>query len=282
MKILKMPAAGDVAIDIDQEPASPFSIPTSIAVAIARVALGINHAVEKDQINKHGGYKFASTDAIYAALTKIMGAEGLVCIPLQVEDPSKTEINGKIYVKFVFQFLLATQEASWTHDWNRRTVWIQMTGPQTFQAGQSYAEKSYLKALFKLATGDLDLEVSANHQIDQSEFGELPRAQQVQKKPGYDKEGRPTSHAAKKDPQLVADFNLIKSAIPAETDVEALDEAKQNQVTVNDAGSPLEWGRFPIKWANDLEEEYKQRRFDLLQEAEKSMHGIEEAPQGLI
>ena len=47
-------------------------IPGSIVKAVCAVQTTVD-AVKKSQENKHGGYKFASTDDIYAATSQKMG-----------------------------------------------------------------------------------------------------------------------------------------------------------------------------------------------------------------
>lgn len=287
MNILKMPAEhGSQTTETPREElavVSSIAIPPPIVTAIASVQNNIVGAVEQDQTNKHAGYKFASTDAIYAALMKLMAAEQLVCLPMQVCEPEKVEAGGKTYLKFTFQFVLSTPQASWTHEWNRRSVWMAYQGPQTFQGGQSYAEKAFLKALFKLATGDLDLEVSRAQVVDQSEYGELPKVSKVAKRVGFDAEGRPTAHAARKNSVLVDRWESLSRSIPNITSVKDLDECKSEHVTRNDEGSALEWGEFPKAWAKELQETWKQRRDDLLLESEMNTHGMRDSvPEGLL
>jgi hypothetical protein len=59
-------------------------IPGSIVVAICKVQATLD-AVAKTQRNGHGGYQFASTDDIYAALTRRLGEVGLAILPLELE-----------------------------------------------------------------------------------------------------------------------------------------------------------------------------------------------------
>ena len=136
-------------------------IPPSIVVAVCQIQSTLE-AVKKSNRNQHGNYMFASTDDIYAALTRKMGEVGLLCLVLEEKDVEivRVEKEGKTsqWGKFVFAFVLATKDATWTDPRNRRSLFIQITGPQTFQAANSYAEKSYLKSLFKLPTGDMDLD----------------------------------------------------------------------------------------------------------------------------
>lgn len=137
-------------------------IPGSIVKAICAVMTTLE-AVKKSQHNKHGGYNFASTDDIYAAITKKMGEVGLVCLALEDGKPEIERFpdkdgTPKPWMKAAYLFILATEDATWSDPNSRRSIFIQITGPQTFQAAQSYCEKSYLRSLFKIPTGDMDLD----------------------------------------------------------------------------------------------------------------------------
>lgn len=137
------------------------TIPASIVRAICAIQ-GSMGSVAKSNRNNHGGYNFASADDIYAALTRKMGEVGLAIISLedQCEIKRFEGKDGKTaqWAHMEFSFVLATEEATWTDKRAKRTLYIQVTGAQTFQAAQSYAEKAYLRSLFKIPTGDMDLD----------------------------------------------------------------------------------------------------------------------------
>jgi hypothetical protein len=140
-------------------------MPPSIVKAIAEIQTSVS-SVTRDGRNSHGGYDFASTDAIYAALSVKMGQAGLTMLTLEDEPEIKvietTDAKGnprrQQWGKFGFQFVLATEDGTWTDDRCKRSLYIQIMGAQTFMAAQSYAEKTFLRSLFKLPTGDLDLD----------------------------------------------------------------------------------------------------------------------------
>lgn len=140
-------------------------MPPSVVMAIAQVQEHMS-SVARDGRNAHGGYDFASTDAIYAALSVKMGQAGLTIVTLEDEPEIKiietTDKQGnpkkQQWCKFKFTFVLATADGTWTDERLSRSLFIQVLGPQTFMAAQSYAEKSFLRSLFKIPTGDLDLD----------------------------------------------------------------------------------------------------------------------------
>lgn len=130
------------------------SIPGDIVKAIVSIKSNISK-IAHDAENKHGGYRYASGDAIYDALRKLMAEHGLVV--LVMETDCEKAGDGKT-IKATFQFILATEKSTWTHSNNTRTQYQPWMGAQTFQAAQSYAEKAFLKSLFKLSTGEPDTE----------------------------------------------------------------------------------------------------------------------------
>jgi len=140
-------------------------IPPSIVKAIAEIQSSVA-SVKRDGRNAHGGYDFASTDAVYAALSNKMGQAGLMMVTLEDEPEIKvldaTDKQGKAikqkWARFSYQFVLATDDGTWTDAACRRSIFVQILGPQTHMAAQSYCEKAFLRSLFKLPTGDLDLD----------------------------------------------------------------------------------------------------------------------------
>lgn len=138
--------------------------PPTIVKAICAIKAEVE-AVKKSQKNQHGGYMFSSTDDIYAAVARKMGQVGLICLSFETTmeiitaEPRGQDKAPSKWLKAVYSFVLATETETFQHEQLRRTIMVQITGPQTFQAAQSYAEKTFLRMLFKLPTGDVDLDV---------------------------------------------------------------------------------------------------------------------------
>jgi hypothetical protein len=177
-------------------------LPSSIVQAICQIMVTVD-AVKKSQRNQHGGYQYASTDDIYAAITRKMGEVGLVLLSLEDKcEVKRVEKDGKTsqWAHMEFSFVLATTADTWSDARARRTLYIQVTGPQTFQAAQSYAEKSYLRSLFKLPTGDMDLDSmpQADNEDDQVDAASPKK--------------RRSSYRAKKDGDDAA-YNELRGAI---------------------------------------------------------------------
>lgn len=142
----------------------------SIVQAICQVMSEIQSALKKSAYNKNGNYHYASADDVYGSIVQKMAAAGLTIDALEVEQPTMVWIQGKDrkieHIKVTYQFVQSTAEATWTHDTCRRTVLVPLNGPQSFQVAQSYAEKAYYRSLFKIPTGDVEVDVSLFDDLD--------------------------------------------------------------------------------------------------------------------
>lgn len=212
----------------------------SIVKAICKVQGGLD-AVKKSQKNHHGGYMFASTDDIYAELTRRMADAGLVILSMEDEsEVVRIEKEGKVqqWLKVVYVYVLATEEATWTDKRSRRTLFIQITGPQTFQAAQSFSDKAYYRSLFKMPTGDMDLDSMAQGDTEEDQSALNGKGK------------RKSSYSAKKDGATVDTFNEIRGHIKA-----AYGDAKRLQEVRTLYAD--EWQTMPAKWVQILDEEYE-------------------------
>lgn len=219
----------------------------SIVRAICKIMSSLE-AVKKSQKNQHGGYMFASTDDIYAALTKKMGECGLMlvsgetdCEIVRVEktDSKTGQVVTSQWLRATFSFTLATEEATWTDPGARRTLFIQVTGPQAFQAAQSYAEKAFLRSLFKVPTGDLDLDAMPQAETEEAQVSLAGNGAK-----------RKSSSAAKKDGtdkvfnQIIADIRLAANA----------DHLRHLREAYAD-----DWNAAPERWVELLDHEYEDK-----------------------
>lgn len=232
------------------QPPTVAAIPPSIVKAICTI-MATMEAVKKTTKNVHGGYMFSSTDDFYAALSRKMGEVGLACLALEDHEPEiqRIEKDGKTsqWGKFTFSFVLATEEATWSDPRSRRTLFIQIMGPQTFQAAQSYAEKSYYKSLFKIPSGDMDLDGLAQAETEED---------QVTLNTGPTKK-RKSSSASKKDGTDKV-FNDILAQIENAPNTEVLQQVNVLYAT--------ELGEMPERWSLLLSQHYEDK-MDTLRQA---------------
>jgi ERF superfamily protein len=235
--------------DTIQETSAPVCghvapIPGSIVKAICRIMASVD-AIKKSQRNAHGGYNYASTDDIYAEITRKMGEVGLAILCLEEEPPKieRVEKDSKTsqWGRFVFSFVLATEEATWSDPRSRRSIFLQITGPQAHMAAQSYCEKSFMRSTFKLATGDMDLD--GLPQADTEE-------DQIALSGGNGKAKRKSSYAAKKDGGTEV-FNELRGKI-------SRCDTPDQLMTLRTISSEA-WEAMPARWGEILEHEYQDR-----------------------
>lgn len=219
-------------------------IPASVVRALCRVQATVD-AVKKSQKNTHGGYMFSSTDDIYAAVTRKLGEVGLVVLAMEekAEIARVQKKDGTItqWLHAVYSFALATESDTWSDPRSRRTLYIMVTGPQTFQAAQSYAEKAYLRSLLKLPTGDMDLDSmpQGDTEDDQAALAAPPK--------------RKSSAAAKRDGDNAA-MNEIRGAISgADGPADLMRIWTSNVAFVN---------ALPTRWAEIVKQEYEDKLAD--------------------
>lgn len=214
-------------------------------------------AVAKSQLNKHGNYNFASTDDIYAALSRKMGEVGLVSIPLETSHEIQRtqkiakDRNGAViknaagdvvmenvnWLHVEVAFVLATEDGTWQDPAAKRSLFIQYTGPQTHQSAVSFAEKAWLRSLFKLPTGDMDLD-------------SLPQGDSIETQIALNQPStRKSSSGAKKDGTDKL-FNEIRGKINSATgNRDMLQQIRTLYAT--------EWSEMPSRWHEILENEYE-------------------------
>lgn len=223
-------------------------MPGSIAKAICTVQRDME-AVKKSQYNSFAKYNFASADDIYAAVARKFAQVGLVIYPLELTRPKVerlefTDNKGITKISqwgsFHFGYMLATEQDSWFDEGSARSIFIQLTGPQTFNAAESFCQKQYLRGLLKLPTGDMDLDSLA--QGDTLE-------DQVTANAAKPKTKRKSSAAAKRDGDD-KEFNEIKQLLENAGTRDELSEINRK------FGG---WQDMPRAWAEILDETYEQR-----------------------
>ncbi len=218
-------------------------IPASIVRAICTIQATVD-AVKKSQRNQHGGYQFASTDDIYAAVTRKMGEVGLVLLSLEDRaEIKRIEKDGKTaqWMHAEFSFVLATDGDTWTDARAKRTLYIQVTGPQTFQAAQSYAEKAFLRSLFKLPTGDMDLDSMPQAETEEDQNDILaPRK-------------RKSSAQAKRDGDPAA-YNELRGAISGADGPADLEMIVRNHWAFIQS--------LPVRWRQIVDAEIEDKRLE--------------------
>lgn len=130
-------------------------MPPEVAQAIVAVMKQVRQ-LGKDDKNQHGGYKYVSVDKFYDLVGHKMAEAGLFVLMDEVSTKIE-QVAGKDS-----KWLWATYAITLFHESGAeygpltRDIALPASGPQAFGSGQSYVEKQFLRALFKIPTGDKD------------------------------------------------------------------------------------------------------------------------------
>jgi len=242
-------------------------IPASIVRAACAVQSSVA-AIAKTQFNKHGNYKFASTDDIYAAVTRKFGEVGLMIYPIELtpverqsskvdvmdRDGNKTGEKTVTLLKFHFGYVLATETDTWFDPRSSRSITVLHTGPQTYNSAESFCQKSFLRAWLKLPTGDMDLDSmpQADNEDDQIALNAVGR-------------GKRKSSAEGKRDGSVKVFNTIRGEI-----ANAVNREHLQAVYLAHCDDDGAWSGMPPAWASTLQEDFevKLSGFDAVEAAE--------------
>ena len=157
-------------------------MPTEIAKAVIAVMASVKK-LGKEGNNTFQRYKFTSVDQFYEALGPLMASHGLMDIALErsatVEVREVADDRGTVkksaWLTAVFDFWLF-HESGASYGPITRHIQVQATGAQSYASAQSYAEKYFLRNLFKVPTGDVD-EVEASNQAGLPDTRPISEAQ---------------------------------------------------------------------------------------------------------
>lgn len=171
-------------------PAPVTGQPAEIAKAIGEVMAQIK-SLPKGERNDHGGYNFASIDDFLAAVGPLCTQAGLIVY--QDEDSiDMIDRGNKAWLKITYAFTLGLTSGVVSQRPIRRTVFQQITGPQTTGSCQSYAFKMFMRSLFMIPTGDRD---DADYHKQQDMPAQAPQQtrQQPQERARQAQRAMPTS-----------------------------------------------------------------------------------------
>jgi hypothetical protein len=224
-------------------------MPKSIVRAVSIIKASVT-SIPRTGFNKHGGYKYSSVDDVYAGIARKEGEVGLVVMPLELEsevvridkeDKDGNKVTSQ-WLRVVFQYVLATEEDTWTDPTCKLTRFIQVNGPQTFEAVGSYALKAFMRQLYKLPTGDLDLDSLPQ---DDTEDGQVLLMRPAKRK---------SSSAAKKDG---TDDKFIEAIgkIKAHDEATSLIQYRKQEWDW--------WSTLPHAWRELIDNTYVDRMSDL-------------------
>ena len=127
----------------------------------------------KDAKNPHKNYRYASIEAFLEGVGGVLAEHGVIVVANEVECeyiPIKNGADGQI--RFVYEVTLIDKNGVAWPQKVRRTVFVLASmGPQCSGIAQSYAIKNALRALFLIATGEMDEDVDAHKGASINKFG---------------------------------------------------------------------------------------------------------------
>lgn len=138
--------------------------PPKLAAALCAVSGSIKK-LGKTEKNTFAKYDFVSVDKFYEAVGPLMADQGLHCIPDCIEsdvvegnvkyDKAGNERRGAPLLRERWAFTLI-HEAGEVAGPYHRTVTVPAEGAQAHGSSESYAQKQFLRGLFRIPTGDKD------------------------------------------------------------------------------------------------------------------------------
>lgn len=137
----------------------------NIAKAVAEV-MGKIEKLQKTEKNIHGNYDFVSVDD-FLEMVRPLCAKATLYIDQQEDEveflsTTGTDRNGKEkksnWAKIKHSFTLHHSSGESSAPTYRTIMVLTSMGPQAFGAAQSYNLKNYLRSLFMMGTGDIDVD----------------------------------------------------------------------------------------------------------------------------
>lgn len=142
-------------------------MPTEIATSIVAV-MGEIKPLTKDGENKFQKYNYVSVDQFYDLVGGLMSKHGIFIVPFEasVEVSSRSTTDDRGVTKestwlFAVYDIFVYHKAGVKFGPVRRSIQVPAAGAQSFASAQSFVEKYFLRALFKIPTGEPDSDASA-------------------------------------------------------------------------------------------------------------------------
>lgn len=129
-------------------------------------------SLEKGNKNEYGKYDYVSIDDYYKEVASLALKNGLGWIVREVSS----EIREKS-ILYVYEFDLYSNTGAFIQNVSRLSVVHPVQGAQTSGSALSYAEKLFMRTLFKVRTGELDADSTDPKSLTDTSFkGPVPKA----------------------------------------------------------------------------------------------------------
>lgn len=131
------------------------AFPPKLAAALCKVSSEVKQ-LGKSERNEFAKYNFVSVDRFYEAIGSLMAKHGVHCIPDCVEsDVVANTKTGKPLLRERWAFTLIHESGECAGPFHR-TVTVPAEGAQAHGSSESYAQKQFLRGVFRVPTGDKD------------------------------------------------------------------------------------------------------------------------------
>lgn len=145
-----------------------LNIPKEMAAAVLNVMKELK-SLAKTGRNEHGRYNFAPVDDFYDAVHELLPKNGLLLTSEEIDSEiismenatydSKGNVTARkvaVWIKSTWIFKIHHNGVS--SQGFKRFVLVPTAGPQTAGIVQSYASKNFMRDLFKIRTGEYELD----------------------------------------------------------------------------------------------------------------------------
>jgi hypothetical protein len=131
------------------------TFPPKLAAALVKISSEVKQ-LGKSEKNTFAKYDFVSVDKFYAIVGHLMAANGVHCIPDCVEsEVTENMKTGKPLLRERWAFTLIHETGEVAGPFHR-TVTVPAEGAQAHGSSESYAQKQFLRGVFRVPTGDKD------------------------------------------------------------------------------------------------------------------------------
>lgn len=226
------------------------TFPAKLAAALCKVS-GEVKQLGKSEKNTFAKYDFVSVDKFYANIGALMAKHGVHCIPDCIEsevmpghvktDNQGNKRHGSPLLRERWAFTLIHETGDCVGPFHR-TVTVPAEGAQAHGSSESYAQKQFLRGVFRVPTGDKDdADYVGRHEHAPSEAASS---------------GRKSAAQAKRD----GDNETIKAMIDA---CETVEDLQARWQAIENEWLPM----LPEKWSDHINDFYLNKH-DTLKERE--------------
>lgn len=156
------------------------AMPPEIAAAIVNVMSKIRR-LAKDGQNNFQRYQYTSVDQFFEAVGPLMAEAEIFTVVYEGEmDVAKREIvddrgniKSSVWLSAKYDIYLFHANGK-SYGPIARSIQVPASGAQSFASAMSYTEKYFLRSLFKIPTGDVDLDADDTHALPHGKSAPRP------------------------------------------------------------------------------------------------------------